>query len=112
VDDERLVADSVVEILTEHGYEALAAYSGDMAIRMATECCPDILMSDVLMPGQNGVQAALAIRHIRPKVRVVLFSGQAGTVDILSRARSEGHEFELLHKLIHPDQLLKRLSSR
>lgn len=109
VDDEDLIADSVAEILNEHGYDAVAAYNGDMAIDLANEHCPDILVSDVLMPGRNGVQTALAIRGICPKVRILLFSGQAGTLDILKRARSEGHDFELLPKPIHPEQLLKKL---
>jgi CheY-like chemotaxis protein len=109
VDDEDLVADSVAEILKEHGFEAHAAYSGKEAIDLAHERCPDILMSDVLMPRLNGVQTALAIREICPRVRILLFSGQAGTVDILKRARSQGHDFELLPKPIHPDELLKKL---
>jgi CheY-like chemotaxis protein len=110
VDDEGLVADSLAEILEEHGFEAEVAYSGKEAIELANRACPDILMSDVLMPQLNGVETALAIREICPKVRVLLFSGQAGTVDILKQARSQGHDFELLPKPIHPDQLLKRLT--
>jgi DNA-binding response OmpR family regulator len=109
VDDEDLVADSVAEILKEHGFDAHAAYSGKQAIDLAHERCPDILMSDVLMPRLNGVQTALAIREICPRVRVLLFSGQAGTVDILKRARSQGYDFELLPKPIHPDELLEKL---
>ncbi|MCU1220579.1 MAG: response regulator receiver protein [Candidatus Angelobacter sp.] len=110
VDDEGLIADSVAEILSENGYEAHAAYSGKSAIESAHERCPDILMSDVLMPHVNGVETAKAIQAICPKVRILLFSGQAGTIDLLQQARSEGYDFELLSKPIHPDQLLKRLS--
>jgi CheY-like chemotaxis protein len=110
VDDEGLIADTVAEILSENGYEAQAVYSGERAIELATERCPDILMSDVLMPQINGVETAKAVQSICPKVRILLFSGQAGTMDILKRARSEGHDFELMPKPIHPDQLLKRLA--
>ncbi len=42
--------------------------------------------------------------------RVVLFSGQAGTTDILKQAKADGHEFHLLPKPIHPDELLERLA--
>ena len=110
VDDEGLIADSVAEILSDNGYEAQAAYSGKRAIELANEQCPDILMSDVLMPHVNGVETAKAIQAICPKVRVLLFSGHAGTIDILKQARSEGHDFELMSKPIHPDQLLKILA--
>lgn len=111
VDDESVVADSVGEILQEHGYEARVAYSGKQAIDLANAMCPDILVCDVLMPNLNGVQTALAIRQICPNLRILLFSGQAGTVDILKRAQSEGHDFEVMPKPLHPDQLLRRLSS-
>jgi CheY-like chemotaxis protein len=63
------------------------------------------------MPKMNGVDTVLAIRELCPDARMLLFSGQAGTRDILAHARANGHEFELLPKPIHPDQLLKRLSA-
>ena len=111
VDDEALIADSVVEILNRNGFEAIATYSGSGAIDLAREMCPDIVMSDVFMPRINGVQAAITILENCPATRVLLFSGQAATADILQRARVAGHDFELLPKPIHPEQLLKRLRS-
>lgn len=109
VDDEQVIADSVVEILGEYGYEAVAVYSGNSAIELVHQQCPDIIMTDVIMPKMNGVDTAIAIRSICPKARIILFSGQAATADILKKARSAGHDFELLPKPIHPEQLLKKL---
>jgi CheY-like chemotaxis protein len=109
VDDEQVIADSVVEILGEYGYEALAAYSGNSALELVQQQCPDIIMTDVIMPQMNGVDTAIAIRSICPKARIILFSGQAATADILQTARSAGHDFELLPKPIHPEQLLQKL---
>lgn len=111
VDDEALIADSMAEILNRNGFEAIATYSGSNAIDLAREMCPDIVMSDVLMPRVNGVQAAIAILESCPTARVLLFSGQAATADILQKARAAGHEFELLPKPIHPQQLLNKLRS-
>ncbi|HET9695345.1 MAG TPA: response regulator [Terriglobales bacterium] len=111
VDDEALIADSMAEILNRNGFEAIATYSGSNAIDLAREMCPDIVMSDVLMPRINGVQAAIAILENCPTTRVLLFSGQAATADILQKARAAGHEFELLPKPIHPQQLINRLRS-
>jgi hypothetical protein len=51
------------------------------------------------------------IRELCAAVRIVLFSGQAGTANILQETKAKGHEFELPNKPIHPDQLLRRLSS-
>ena len=110
VDDEVQIADSLTEILTGHGYEARAFYNGRDAINHCQERCPDIVVADVVMPKLNGVDTVLAIREYCPETRVLLFSGQAGTSDILSRARAKGHNFELLPKPIHPDWLLKTLA--
>ena len=57
----------------------------------------------------DGVEAAIQIREFLPETRIVLFSGQAATVEILARARQRGHDFELLPKPIHPTQLIKHL---
>lgn len=111
VDDEVGIADSLTEILAGYGYAARAVYSGIDAINHCHELCPDIVVSDVVMPKLNGVDTVLAIREFCPKIRILLFSGQAGTSDILARARAKGHDFELLPKPIHPDRLLKTLAS-
>ncbi len=110
IDDEISIADSLAEILNDSGYEARALYSGHAAISLARYVCPNIVVSDVVMPSLNGVETALAIKQICPATRVVLFSGQAGTADILSQARANGHEFVMLPKPIHPDELLERLA--
>jgi CheY-like chemotaxis protein len=109
VDDEALIADTIVQILNRNGFIAEAAYSGSEAIEIARRHCPDLLLSDVLMPNIDGVEAAIAIREICPDTRIVLFSGQAATVEILQRAKQRGHTFELLPKPIHPTQLIKHL---
>lgn len=111
VDDERLIADTIVQILNRNGFIAEAAYSGVRAIEMAQLHCPELVLSDVMMPNVDGVEAAIAIRGHCPDTRIVLFSGQAATVEILARARERGFDFELLPKPIHPTQLIKHLRS-
>lgn len=109
VDDEALIADTIVQILNRNGFIAEAAYSGTQAIHLAERYCPELVLSDVMMPHVDGVEAAIRIRELCPDTRIVLFSGQAATVEILARARARGHEFELLPKPIHPTQLIKHL---
>jgi CheY-like chemotaxis protein len=109
VDDEKIIADTIVTILNNNGFIAEAAYSGAEAIEKAERTCPELVLSDVLMPYLDGVEAAIAIRELCPDTRIVLFSGQAATVEILARARERGHIFELLPKPIHPTQLIKHL---
>lgn len=109
VDDEKVIADTIVQILNRNGFIAEAAYGGEEAIEKARGHCPELVLSDVLMPQVDGVEAAIAIRRNCPDTRIILFSGQSATVEILARARERGHIFELLPKPIHPTQLIKHL---
>ena len=109
VDDEALIANTIVQILNRSGFIAEAAYGGLEAIEAARRISPEIILSDVLMPHLDGVEAAIAIQKFLPETRIVLFSGQAATVEILARARARGYHFELLAKPLHPTQLIKHL---
>jgi CheY-like chemotaxis protein len=109
VDDEPLIADTIVQILNRSGFIAEAAYGGREAIETARRISPELILSDVLMPHVDGVEAAITIQKFLPDTRIVLFSGQAATVEILARARTRGYQFELLAKPLHPTQLIKHL---
>ena len=109
VDDERLVADTLSEILRRFKYDAFPFYNGETAIEAARQRCPDVVLSDVIMPRLNGVETVLKIREICPRARVILLSGNAATADLLRQAHSQGHDFELLAKPVHPDDLLRYL---
>lgn len=109
VDDESIIADTIVQILNRSGFVARAAYNGHQAIDEARKHCPELVLSDVMMPAIDGVETAIAIRELCPDTRIVLFSGQAATIEILARAQRRGHSFELLAKPIHPKELIKHL---
>jgi DNA-binding response OmpR family regulator len=111
VDDEHTIADSLTMILSHSGYDPRAAYSGEMAIEMARNFCPDMLITDVLMPGISGIEAAIKVREMLPACKVLLFSGQAATQNLLETASARGHEFELLTKPVHPKDLIARMQS-
>jgi CheY-like chemotaxis protein len=78
---------------------------------MAEILKPDMLISDVIMTDLNGIDAAIKIRAMLPGCKILLFSGQAATADLLDRVRAQGHEFEILAKPVHPQDLLARLRS-
>jgi|ERR1700722_15070362 CheY-like chemotaxis protein len=112
VDDERLIADTISAILTEHGFVAFKAYSGEEAIRLAEEIEPDIVLSDVLMPIMSGVQMAILIKKSLPATRIVLLSGQAATAELMRQAAAAGYDFDLLAKPIHPEDLIRKLKEK
>jgi len=96
-------------ILNQSGFEARAVYSGEMALELAQSFRPDMLISDVIMANLNGIDAAIQIRALLPKIKILLFSGQAATADLLEKARTQGYEFEILAKPVHPQDLLNKL---
>jgi YesN/AraC family two-component response regulator len=75
-DDERLIADTLAIILNESGFEATAVYTGDDAIQTAKTLLSDVLISDVVMPGLNGINAAIEIPKVLPTCKILLLSGQ------------------------------------
>ncbi len=112
VDDERLVADTITEILKLYDFRAVAAYGGRSALELAKKIEPDYLLTDVRMPEMNGVELAIAVKNLLPKTKVLLFSGHAGVSDIITQAGQQGHEFELVSKPIHPEKLIEILRNR
>jgi CheY-like chemotaxis protein len=106
VDDETRIASTLVEILKGEGFEARSASTGDGALELARSFKPDVVLSDVIIPGMNGIEVGIQISQLFPNCRVILFSGQAATLDLLRDARKRGHEFEILAKPIKPAALL------
>jgi CheY-like chemotaxis protein len=111
IDDEALIADTVVEILNHEGLDATPVSDPVEAIRLAQTIQPDVVLSDVIMPGMNGIEAGIKIREIVPDCRIILFSGQAATVDLLEKAREQGHHFDILGKPVKPEQLISVIRS-
>jgi CheY-like chemotaxis protein len=108
-DDEQVIANTLAIILNQAGFEARAVYSGEKVIEALDTFHPDMLISDVIMTGMTGIEAAIQTRTKLPTCKILLFSGQAATADLLERARSQGHEFEILAKPVHPTDLLAKL---
>jgi CheY-like chemotaxis protein len=110
VDDESVIADTLAEILSRSGYNAMAEYDGDSALETALLSPPEMLITDVVLPGMTGIELAITVRRIFPDCKIILFSGQASTADLLASARADGHQFTLLNKPLHPQDLLMKVS--
>ena len=105
VDDQKAISDSLALILTKSGYVARSAYSGEQAIELARAFEPDLLITDIVMPGISGIEAVGEILAFLPTCKVIVFSGQANTVEVNSHRR-----YEILPKPLPPDVLLEHIS--
>jgi CheY-like chemotaxis protein len=111
VDNERIIADTLVLILSLEGFEAIAAYNGEDAVEAAIAFRPDVLITDVFMERMNGIEASLQISAILPLCRVILFSGNTETANLLQEAEAHGYRFEIVAKPVHPSDFFDRLST-
>lgn len=111
VDDEVVIASTLATILQRNGFDA-ASYTHPLeALKAARASAPDLLISDVMMPELSGIDLAILIKQICPDCKVLLFSGQAATANLLAVARQQGHDFELLLKPIHPAEFLQKIKN-
>lgn len=98
--DERLIAETLRIILDRNGFETTCVYSGRHAIEAARTWQPHIFLSEALMPGMTGIDAAIQIRAIHPDCRVLLLADPTSPL---------AHGFQILRKPIPPTELLERL---
>lgn len=107
IDDDRVVADMLAEILRLNGFSPVALYSGEEAISFAEQFKADIVLSDIRMHGMDGVEAAQTIRQRYPECRVILFT--ASTVNTKTKQAIERSGFEFLQRPLHPQSVLSTL---
>jgi DNA-binding NtrC family response regulator len=111
VDDRTVIAETLAMVLTREGFRAMAFDDPMVALSAASIKGPSVLISDVVMPRMTGIELAIRVRRAHPECRVLLYSGQIHTADLLEKAKKEGHDFEILAKPVHPTELLERLRS-
>jgi DNA-binding NtrC family response regulator len=109
VDDEQGISETLAIILQRNGF-AVSSFTNPLeALKQASTGSPNLLLSDVVMPELSGVDLAVSIKEKCPDCKILLFSGQAETIDLLKAARQQGHDFSLVAKPIHPVDLLRRI---
>lgn len=101
-----MIATTVRLILTHSGFYAKSFVDPSDALQAARLEPPNLLISDVMMPGMNGIELAIQVTELHPGCKVLLISGAAATQKIHQDARAQGYDFELLAKPVHPTELL------
>jgi len=82
VDDEALLREMLTELLVEAGFAVRAAAGADEALAMLAAGEPvDVLLTDLSMPGMDGLALIRAARQCRPGLPAILLTGYAGQID-------------------------------
>jgi DNA-binding response OmpR family regulator len=111
VDDEPAIADMLSEILNRNGYAAITAYHGIDALGTALLVPPEMVITDIGLPGMSGIEVATVLRKELPDCKVLLLAGQGAAARPLPSSNGAALKFELVEKPVHPDVLLTRVSS-
>ncbi len=75
IDDEKDVRDSVAQVLSRAGYRVETTDNAEMGLAMLEENDFDLLISDIIMPCIDGVQAIKAVREKNKKMKILAISG-------------------------------------
>ncbi|HVW20141.1 MAG TPA: response regulator [Opitutaceae bacterium] len=92
IDDEENIRTMVQQMLRRAGYDAIAAADGSEGIRLQRERPADLVITDLIMPGQEGLETIMEIRRSFPKTKIIAISGggHAGVLDFLPIATQLG----------------------
>ncbi|MEP0846397.1 MAG: sigma-54-dependent Fis family transcriptional regulator [Phycisphaerae bacterium] len=107
VDDEPLKRITLQIELTEHGYEVYEAADAHTARRIFDAKPIDVVVSDVRMPGMNGLDLLALVKRARPDVEVILMTAYA-TVDTAVQAIKRG-AYDYITKPFTTQELLEKL---
>ncbi len=105
VEDDRAVRKVVEKILREFGYRVFAAEDAGRALEFAQKHAQeiDLLLTDIIMPGLNGLELYDKISQFCPQARVIFMSGY--TDDVLDQRVLENRDFHFLHKPVTMQRL-------
>ena len=100
------------KVLTRAGFRVLSASNPVSALELAEGWGDDIdiLLTDIMMPGMNGLELALELRESRPEVQVIYMSGYTGEMVARGGKLEKGVNF--IPKPVKPDRLLEVIHNR
>ena len=79
VDDEEIVRSFLIDVLTDEGYQVTAVSSGDEAVKLMTMENYDLIITDIKMPGTDGMEVLRVAKARDPNQNVIVMTGYAST---------------------------------
>jgi DNA-binding NtrC family response regulator len=111
VDDEPVIAETAALVLCSSGFDARAFTDPLAALKAAQIDPPNLLLSDVLMPGLNGFQLSTGIIQHCPQCKVILFSGNPDAKDRFAITPTE-KSLDILSKPVLPGDLITAIQHK
>lgn len=112
VDDEEAIANTLARILRSHGFSALPEYSAKAAAVAAEKFRPDILITDIVMPGLSGIDLAALFSRAYPACRIILTSANLLHFDDSYLPFEHSQEIVFIPKPVRISELVELLRSK
>jgi DNA-binding response OmpR family regulator len=112
IDDDPVARVTIQTILEEEGYSVTCAEDGRRGLAAFRESRPDLVVTDIVMPGKEGIETILELRSIWPDGPIIAISGggRIGKGDFLKMAKTCGAD-AVLAKPFEPAELLALVRS-
>ena len=112
IDDDAAVSRTLSLILTRAGYQVSTVTSGRKGLEMLSEGGFDLVLTDIIMPELDGIEAIRSIRTDHPGLRIIAMSGggQIDKADFLHMAEALGAD-RVLEKPVRSERLLELVGS-
>lgn len=92
IDDDADVRASLARVLARAGYEVVEAKNGREAVRLHESHPADLVVTDIFMPEQDGIETIRLMHRRHPEVRIVVISGgdASGSMNLMEQAKLFG----------------------
>ena len=109
VEDERTLADIIADTLGEREFDVSVAYDGAEGLRRFDACRPDVVVTDIMMPGMDGYTFAGALRRRSADVPILFLSARSAAEDVVRGFETGGNDY--LRKPFAMSELVVRVRS-
>lgn len=107
VDDEESVLEGLGEFLEDEGYKVYKAQNGNVGLEVFRSVKPELVMTDLRMPGMSGIELISEIRKLKENIPIIVFTGY-GAFDTAKHA-IHLRVFDFLEKPVEMEVLKKTL---
>lgn len=110
IDDHRPFLEMMSQVIRREGYDVMEATDGAEGLRLCEKQPPDVVVTDILMPEKDGLEAIRDFKRDYPNMKIIAVSGGGSSVqiDYLPLAKKMGAD-SVLHKPIEPAEMIEAL---
>jgi len=112
VEDEKEIRVVYAEVLKDEGYTVIESDDGDDALKQALHQEWDILLLDIMLPGEDGLQILKAVKeNVRLKFKPVILLTNLGNESVINEAFKVGADGYLIKSQITPDKIIEEVKN-